>query len=122
MQQHKLRHESSPNLSESRLTISTQTIPFLSMTDDSSNSQLNDFESESISELDEEPEGISGNLCTGPPAVQSAPDSLDTLEAHFVPECLNPMADARIHDPHLSKYFFRQRVTSQSRHPNIHYQ
>ncbi|KAF7627171.1 Phosphatase tensin-type domain-containing protein [Meloidogyne graminicola] len=28
--------------------------------------------------------------------------------------------DPRFNDPHFRKYFFRQRVTSQSRHPNVH--
>lgn len=30
--------------------------------------------------------------------------------------------DPRLDDPHLRKYFFRQRVTSKSRHPHIHHQ
>lgn len=30
--------------------------------------------------------------------------------------------DPRLSDPNLKKFFFRQRVTSQSKHPNIHYQ
>lgn len=28
----------------------------------------------------------------------------------------------RINDPHFGKYFFRQRVTSHSKHPNVHHQ
>lgn len=30
--------------------------------------------------------------------------------------------DPRYHDPHLKNFFFRQRVTSKSRHPSQHYQ
>lgn len=30
--------------------------------------------------------------------------------------------DPRLSDPHLKKYFFRQRITSKSKHPNVHYQ
>ncbi|KAI6180871.1 Phosphatidylinositol 3,4,5-trisphosphate 3-phosphatase and dual-specificity protein phosphatase PTEN [Aphelenchoides besseyi] len=61
---------------------------------------------------DSEPEGMSGNLAT----VDSTAGS-----THFIPEDLNPLADARKHDAYLCKYFFRQRVTSQSRHPSVHY-
>lgn len=31
-------------------------------------------------------------------------------------------SDPRSSDPHLKKFFFRQRVTSSSKHPGIHYQ
>lgn len=30
--------------------------------------------------------------------------------------------DPRMGDPHLKKYFFRQRITSKSKHPSVHYQ
>jgi hypothetical protein len=65
-----------------------------------------------------------GNLATMPSTlhVDGDQDWDSPIEHHVIPECANPLADARKHDPHLSKYFFRQRVTSQSRHPNMHYQ
>lgn len=118
LQQHK--HGSSPNLEEDKLSSFTQTGP---------NGDLKQ----------DEPTGISGNLSMIPPlSAKSAPESLGKTESNMniIPECgnnmdidrlatcliaENPLDDARKHDPHLTKYFFRQRVTSQSRHPSLHY-
>ncbi|KAI6238210.1 hypothetical protein M3Y99_00720000 [Aphelenchoides fujianensis] len=63
---------------------------------------------------DSEPEGMTGALVTTECNEQGT-------ATHIIPEHTNPLADARKHDPHLGKYFFRQRVTSQSRHPSYHY-
>lgn len=37
-------------------------------------------------------------------------------------KCTTNLSKQKKLDPHLKKFFFRQRITSQSRHPNIHYQ
>lgn len=98
------KHDSSSSILESKLTISTQTIPMLNENN-----------------ADQKPEGMIGNMTTMPSTLHVDGEP-DFDHDHVIPECDNPLDDARNYDPHLSKYFFRQRVSSQSRHPNMHYQ
>lgn len=54
--------------------------------------------------------------------ISSADSSTTDLPTNSEDSAQAFLDDPRFQDPHLKKFFFRQRVTSKSRHPSQHYQ